>query len=257
MWDMADVVAPIADAKSVPHFPIRWDPSVAERYNSTFTVESTYQSYVDSLLRLLNLQNVKTIGLLVEEGQGWVLAKDYLINAAAQKGFQILKSAQYTSGDVDVRSIILRVTTSKPDYIVLLSNPPNTENLIARLKQIAPNQKFTGYFEVLQDPSIVEGIPFVAQFEVNKSFEELFKSRYGTLPKSRAPQAYDIIGLLSEVSNKNKKKLTLIDLSNYFSNFVERTGAAGRLKVTGQRTMESYCVWKLARDGQFVSYISN
>jgi len=67
MWDMADVIAPLAERKQVPHMAIRWNPHIAEQYRYTFTVESTYKSYVDSLLHLLQKESVQSVVLLTED----------------------------------------------------------------------------------------------------------------------------------------------------------------------------------------------
>jgi ABC-type branched-subunit amino acid transport system substrate-binding protein len=42
LWDMSEVIAPVAEKMQTPHFAIRWNPHIAEKYSYTMTIESTY-----------------------------------------------------------------------------------------------------------------------------------------------------------------------------------------------------------------------
>jgi branched-chain amino acid transport system substrate-binding protein len=253
MWDMADVVAPLAEGKKVPHLAIRWNPDITERYKYTFTVESTYQSYINSLLELLKKQSVHSVALLTENAQGWILADDYFKKQSALAGIAVLADERYLADDSDYKTIILRTVKKSPDMLILLSNPPHTEALIKQIKEVAPKQQFTGYFEII-DPSLINGIPFVAQFEVADWFAKKFKERFGELPKSRAAQGYDIVHLLAIAAKESGQKPTLESLvaaarKNDFSE-----GAAGPLIIKNPKVIESQCVWKIARNNSFQLY---
>ncbi len=253
LWDMADVIAPLAERKKIPHISIRWDPGVAEKYDYTITVESTYRSYVDSLIKLLGTLNARSVSLMTEEGKGWLLAADYLQEVAAKSGVTVLRDERYLSGTSDFQTILLRALKPKPDYVLLLSNPPHTEQIIETIHKVAPNQKYTGYFEVLERPSLVDNVPFVAQFEVTGWFGEMFRNRFGSWPKGRAPQAYDIVRILAATMERTKRKPTLLAIADTVR-MLSNKGAVGPLFVSGQRTIESECVWKIARNGKFEMY---
>ena len=254
MWDMSDVIAPLTERAKIPHLAIRWNPQIAEDYAYTFTAESTYQSYIKSLLELLNSMQIKSIGLLVEEGQGWVLAGDYLQKSAPSYGIEVFRAEQFNPGEIDFRSVVLRSLQRKPEMLVLLSNPPYTQQLIGKIRELSPAQRFTGYFEALQEPALVDQIPFVAQFEVAEWFAAKFKKRFGEGPKARAAQAYDIVRLLAASTSATGNKPTPISIIDVLSNSKAISGAAGTLFLTGKRSIESQCVWKIARGNLFTIY---
>ena len=252
MWDMADVVAPIAERHKIPHLAIRWDPSVAQQYAYTFTVESSYRSYVDSLLRLAKRLGATSVAVLTEEGQGWILAADYLQSSAPAQGLKVTGEERFSSGEADYRGSVLRLLRGKPDMLLLLSNPPHTEAIIQRIRELAPRQQFSGYFEVLQNPGLVDGVPFAAQFEVAPWFFDKFVRRYGAAPKSRAAQAYDIVRLLAMSAAKSRAEPNPQSILAALSRMEPKDAAAGALKSGSGKTIESECVWKVAKDGQFV-----
>ena len=138
--------------------------------------------------------------------------------------------------------------------VILLSNPPHTETLIRQIREHNPNQRFTGYFEII-NPALVEGVPFVAQFQVADSFAAKFKKMYGAPPLSRAAQAYDIIRLVAISTTQFRHKPHVEDLLNVISSpLFSRDGAAGPLLINKQKVIENICVWKVAKDNQFTRY---
>lgn len=217
MWDMADVVAPLTEKRQVPHLAIRWNPDITKQYSYTFTIESTFRSYIDSLLSLLKTTNVRTVSLLTEQGQGWILAADYLKAQSSKYGISVLTDERYLPGGPDYKSTVLRASKGKPDSLILLSNPPNTESLIKQIRENNPRQRYTGYFEIV-DPNQVEGVPFVAQFEVADWFLKKFRDAFGEAPKSRAAQAYDIVHLISIATNQYHEKPTIESLKQAVRN---------------------------------------
>ena len=252
LWDMADVVAPIAERKRTPHLAIRWNPHIAEKYSYTVTMESTYRSYVESQIRLLQQLGAKSAGLITEEGQGWVLAADYFKHLAPGAGIAVVGDERFPGDEHDHRAVILRLLKRTPHWVVMYCNPPHTELIIRRLRELAPRQIFTGYYEYLQDFSGVEGIPFVAQFAAASWFTEKFHTRYGQPFQARAPQAYDLIKLLALVQNAAPEKLTGAALIESLSLIRNVSGASGMLSASPARNIESNCVWRIARDGKLM-----
>lgn len=253
MWDMADVVAPIAEQKQIPHLAVRWNPHITERYKYTFTFESTYRSYVDSLLALLKSAGVTSVATITEEGQGWILAAEYLAKAAPLFGIEVVGDERYLPGTTDFRTLILRGIRNKPEMVVLLSNPPHTESIIKDLRESAPRQRFTGYFEII-DPKLVENIPFAAQFEVERWFSAKFREAFGNPPRSRAAQVYDMVHLIALASAKSGRAPTPASLMAALNALPKGTGATGELISSAPRVVESKCVWKVARHGEFQLY---
>lgn len=253
MWDMADVVAPMAEQKKVPHLAVRWNPHITEKYKYTFTFESTYKSYIDSLVALLKKLRVESVALITEEGQGWILSADYLLKAGPASGIKVVGDERYPPVTTDFRTIILRAIRNEPQMIVLLSNPPYTETLIAQLRELAPGRGFTGYFEII-DPKLIEEIPFPAQFTVESWFAKKFGDQFGNPPRSRAAQVYDMVHLIALATQKRGALPTPEAIMSAVADIPGGSGAAGKLVASTPRVVESTCVWKVAKDGEFQPY---
>lgn len=250
LWDMADPIAPLAEKAKTPHFAIRWNPHIAEEYEYTFTIESTYKSYTDKIIDLMKVMRVKKVAILTEEGQGWILASDYLKERAPQESIEISGEERYPSDTVDHRSTVLRLLARKPELIILFSNPPHTEILTKRIREANPNLRITGYFEYTESPALYEGIIFASQFESAAWFDRKFQKKYGKPFKARAPQAYDIIKLLSEAQSKSENKLKGKSLAEALAQSKVGSGASGKLSFSSRRVLENECVWKTFEQGR-------
>lgn len=251
LWDMADIVAPLAEAKQIPHFAIRFDPEISNSFKYTITIESTYRSFVDSQLRLLSMLSKPKIALLTEEARGWILATDYLKQTASRYGLEVVGEQRFALGDTELASAVRKMLALKPDAIVITSNPPLTELLIEQVKSNAPDQFFTGYFEVLENPKLVEGVPFAAQFDVARWFQNKFQARYGEKCLSRGPHAYDAVHTLSLILASNEKPISSEKLDQRLHELSTIAGATGTLTINESRNIASPCVWKIAHGATF------
>jgi ABC-type branched-subunit amino acid transport system substrate-binding protein len=195
---------------------------------------------------------IKNIGVLTEEAQGWVLASEYLKKKAPEAGINIIADEHYGGKQVEYRDVVLRLLAKKPEMVILLSNPPHTEILIKRLREIRPDQRFTGYFEYLETPSLVAGIPFVAQFSAAPWFEKEFLEQYNERFKARAPHGFDIIALIAAAQETRPIKLSGKALVSAISQVRGLNGATGLINMSPTRNIESVCVWKEAKGEEFV-----
>lgn len=255
LWDMADVVAPIAERYKTPHIAIRWNPHIAEKYLYTFTMESTYKQYVLSQIELLKSLHIKKIALLTEEAAGWILGNDFMKENAAANGLEVVVEDRYLNDNPDYRSIVLRLLRKQPEMIVHYGNPPHTEIFIRRIREIAPKQKFTGYFDYTPTAvELVEGVPFVAQFATAPWFEDKFFAKYHDSIKARAPHAYDIVKLISTVHANAEKKVGGTQFMEALNHIKNLPGASGTLSATSTRNILNEPVWKICRNGKYELY---
>lgn len=255
LWDTSDAIAPLAEADNTPHIGIRWNPEIAKRFNYTFTMESTYQSYIESLVKLLKALGKNSIYLLTEEAQGWILASDYLRDNVKNYALTILGEDRL-NGSNDPRTAVLKAGHANADIVVILTNPPLTQNVLRRFKEISPNQAITAYSEVI-DPKLVEGIPFVAQFDTQAWFNDKFIKEFGEPFNSRAPHGYDLIALISKAYEGKSSPLQGEELLKSLLNIKSFNGATGKVSISSEKTIESACVWKVAKNGKFEKWEAN
>jgi ABC-type branched-subunit amino acid transport system substrate-binding protein len=201
LWDMSEIISPMAQKSMTPHISIRWNPHLTEKYDYTMTIESTYISYVHSLVLLLKKLNISSVAMISEEAAGWSLADKLLKNKLKNHDINLVKHSFYSPDETNHRGILLPFKKHNPEMIVLLSNPPHNEIFAKRIKEVFGNeQKFTGYFEIEDNLTLFKDMPYVSQFKVEEWFLEKFKNAYGDdRGIVRSPQAYDIINLIAHV----------------------------------------------------------
>jgi len=252
LWDMADVVAPLAERKKVPHLSIRWNPHVAEKYKYTVTLESTYITYVKSQIELLKALDAKTIGLITGETQGWTLAAEELKKRAPNSGLKVVSDQTFIDQNPNFLTIVTKLLASNPDVVVINAHQPALDLILKRIRERRPKQMVTGYFEAAEPPSLVKGFPFVAQFEVAPWFVDRFVAKYGENFKVRAPHGYDLINLITSIYRGREGKTsgeTFIQEIMKVKNF---KGATGMLSINKTKNIESECVWQVVRDNKFI-----
>jgi ABC-type branched-subunit amino acid transport system substrate-binding protein len=252
LWEMAEIVAPMAESKKIPHFSIRWNPIVAEKYKYTMTIESTYISWVTAWVNLLKEQNVKKVSIIDEESIGWKLGTDLLVKLLKEAGIVVMSKTTFLRTDLDYRAILLKALREKPDEILFLANNPFLEGFIKIVKTTNPTQKMSGYFELVKDISLIEGMPYVAQLEPSPWFLEKFEKSYSSRVVTRSPQSYDLLSILHSAHKADNfsKKLNGDEVVKFVTDLKDFEGASGKLNTQGTRVIEMNCVWKVVRGGR-------
>jgi ABC-type branched-subunit amino acid transport system substrate-binding protein len=256
LWDMAEIVAPIAERHQTPHISIRWNPHVAERYPHTFTLESTYKTFAKFQLELARKSGAKTLGLITEESTGWILVRDFIANNAGEYGLKITANENYVpTPGLDLRPIVTKVLSKNSDFLIINNFTPWIAPTIRLMKQLKPEQKFTGYFEGIEAPELVEGIPFVNQSNVSESFQNRFLEKYGERYKMRAPHAYDIIRLIHDGYAKDPtRNISHEELINHFNRVQKYLGQSGILTTNSTRNIETEPVLQVYKNGAVTPY---
>ena len=249
LWDMAEIVAPVAERAKIPHLSIRWNPHVAERYPYTFTLESTYKTFARYQLALAQASGAKTLGLITEESTGWILVRDYLEASAKEYGISVVSSDAYMPAPgLDLRPVVTHALSRKPDFLIINNFQPWIVPTIRLIRQLNKQQKFTGYFEGIEQPQLVEGIPFVNQSNTSPLFQERFLKRYGERYKMRAPHAYDIIKIIHDAYAKSpSRKATSDELVSSLREIRNYQGQSGILTANATKNIETEPVYQILR----------
>ena len=251
LWDMAEIVAPVAERAKIPHLSIRWNPHVAEQYSYTFTLESTYKTFARYQLALAQASGAKTLGLITEESTGWNLVRDYIEASAKEYGLSVVSSDAYTPAPgLDLRPVVTRALSRKPDFLIINNFQPWIVPTIRLIRQLNRQQKFTGYFEGIEQPQLVEGIPFVNQSNTSALFQERFLKKYGERFKMRAPHAYDIVKIIHDAYVKSpSRKATSDELVSSLKAVKNYQGQSGILTTNATKNIETEPVYQVLRNG--------
>ena len=257
LWDGTDVIAPIAERAGVVTVGIRWNYHVTEGRPLTFTLESTYQSYMDSTFALLQKLEKKRVVILYEQLPGWELAIDYVNKVAKGKGFEIVMIEPLPANQTDYRVPILKAVQKRPDAVLNFGNPPVVDLVVKQINNIVPKVFHTGYYSLITDRKTIEGIPFVDQLGFYPEFEQRFKALYGRMPKSRAGHGYELVRMiaysLKNICNKGEQptpKKVAVELSR----IKDFPSVLGPLTTGQNRNIEHPNFWKVAKRGEFLPY---
>ena len=240
LWDEADVVAPITEKAKKLHIAIRWDPAVTENRPLTFTLESTFASYVEAMTTLLLSNGTKTVSVVGQEIKSTLLVFNEMERQFQKKGITVLGQELFSPGSSDFRSLLIRVSAKKPDAVVLFAYPPSIEPLIRQMRQVNPGQRYTGIFELVEDTSLIEGIPSVTPIGSSKEFDEKFRGSYQESYRIRAPHGYEVVRLIKDLYSQlwEETKPDASAVAIELSQVKDRASSLGPLSVTGTRNIE-------------------
>ncbi len=247
LWDMAEIIAPMAEKHKVPHISFRWNPHLAEQYKYTMTFEPTYISYADSWLAKLKSQNIKSVFILKEEIESFNLLNSYLVPLLQKNKIEVLGEISYLPGEINYQSILFKAIKKNPDTLLLFSMPESLTVIATKLRELFPDQNFDGSFDEFQgDPKLIAGLPYVSLKEISEEFNKRFEKLYGNKVLARAASAYDLINMINdfEASSKynNSNKEELLDYLNSIKNY---KGVAGNISSNGKGSLENACLWKV------------
>ncbi len=245
LWDMADVVAPIAEKYGVPHVAIRAIPDVAKSHSFTITFESTSDSYVEKEIEFLIATKSASVSILTEETKGWNVINSALMSKLKDTNIDFLNLEFLNKDSLTNHMSILKVLKKKPNIILIHANNPLTEEIVKFLKLYAPNQKFSGYLENIPNRELVFNVPFIAFYNPAPWFEDLFFRKYNKPAITRGAHAYDIGNLICYALGNvgymadGESTLNALTKSSYSK------GASGRLFYSSPRVIENEVVFRV------------
>ncbi len=252
LWDMADVVAPLAEKKKVPHIAIRWNPEIAITNRFTFTFEGTYFSHVREQIKLYKEQNVKTIVIISQEAKSNLNASKELFKKASKADIQVLLYETFLPNSTDLRTIVAKAIKKNPDSIFLAAFPPDLERLIKRVKESTYKGAITGFLDSVNDFHTIEGATFINEYNAQDWFKKKFLEKYGEPFRIRAPHGYDIISLIYAANKNRTKKIESVDFLNFLKKLKNFNGATGNLNTSKTKSIETEFVAYTVKDGNLV-----
>jgi ABC-type branched-subunit amino acid transport system substrate-binding protein len=255
LWDTTDVVAPIAQKAGLLHFGLRWDPRITQDFPHLFTLECTYQTYVDWHTRLWEKLGTKRVAIIRDKTKGWALCSEYLHARQLPNGMKVVFEEAHNSEQRDFRGIFIKARQEHPDLYVLWNYPPAIEVAARQLREMDPGAAMTGDFETVQNKKLVEGCWYINTLSMTPEFAQLFEKRFGRPVKIRAPHAYDLFGILAKAykqagENSRPDSQQLVAALMAIRDF---PGALGPLTMEPGRNIRSLPVVMRVQGGQAVA----
>jgi branched-chain amino acid transport system substrate-binding protein len=248
---MGNAISPIAEQNKVTHIGIAFDPKIAEgKYN--FVLFTTADTASRSLFDELKKRDIKTIGIYHLNNPGILAVFNAMKKRSQEYGISIVSEEQFQPGERDFRSIIVKVSSKKPQMNVLLSIPPELDILSKQLSdQGIKNQTTTIYFETTQNKSLYEGLWSIGYAKISSEFEDEYVNRFKKDITFGVPNVYDAFNLLVKAYESSADNLPDNDyIANYLQNVKDYHGVLGLLNTDSQGIIDTPTSVKIVRNGK-------
>ena len=250
----ANVIAPIAEANKLPHYTIAWDPEIARKHKYTFSHQAMVNSYVKATLELLDHNNFSKVAFFQLNESGFNIGTDFVRSLSKEHGIEIVSEVIFNSGQSDFRTEISKSAQKKPDVFLIWGVMPESEIIIKQIRSAGIDLPVTGFFDVIQDLSLIEGMSFVSEISATENFEKAFEQHYGKPFRMKAPNAYDIFNIVRKVYESNpSEKITADEFAQKVTLVKNYPGAVGVVDVDNYGNSEYPASWKKVVKGKLVS----
>ncbi len=253
LWETADVIAPLAEQHNLLHVSIRWNSDIAEKFRNTFTFESTYKTYTQLFLSLLQKLGYKNFSILGQESNGWNLSEEEFKKNAKDYGLTVLSTQRYLPDETDFNLLALKVLKDQPEVILINDVSKSLELITKKIKSLNPEQKVTGYLGFPNiDYSLFEGMYYVNQLSLNADFESRFEKEYGMPVYNRAQLAFDQMKIVASAYDNFKQKPAVADLKKQLQAIKTFQGMSGLINNKTGKVFETTCVVRRILNGKDV-----
>jgi branched-chain amino acid transport system substrate-binding protein len=247
----ASVVAPMAEQAKVLHYTIAWDPAIAQKHRYTLSHQSMDDSHVKETLNLLNKKKFKRAAFFQLNEAGFNIGTELMLSEAKNYGIEFVEKVIFNPSQKDFRSEITKASTKNPDVYLIWAVYPEAEIIIKQLREQGISTPVTGFFDVVQNYDLIEGVTFVSEISATDEFQELYRKRYNTDFKLKAPNAFDIFNLLTKSYEATPKaKSDANSVIAQLKSIKDFPGAVGTVSIDEWGNSEYPAVWHKVENGK-------
>ena len=199
IMDKRGVLA-ISPSASIPI--IKKSPS---QYPLVFSTYFNFQREVTSLIESASRRGLKRMTILCDQDPYFVEMRRVALAAAANASLDIVGDSEFSSGETDFRSLIIKAQHNQSTALLFASaNQASALAFMKQRSQLAPqltvlgSHDFEGYE---RDPSfngILKRTLYMAPEKPSKEFVAKYQARYSTPPIMTASNSFDAIMLVSK-----------------------------------------------------------
>jgi hypothetical protein len=250
LWpETANVAAPITERQGVLHYTIAWDPLIACTHKLVLSHQVMVNDYARKTLELLKSHDVRSLDFYHDSvfQQGAELLARY----AAEYGVTLRRVYVFDRGKTDFRSEL--TSSPRTQNILIWSIMPETEIFLRQVRELHKTGFVSGFFDVVQDYSLIEGFPFASEVFATSDFQRRFERRYGRAAVMKGPNAYDIIGLLTAAIERSPvTNPTPSEIKSELTKVVNYSGAVGSVSIDKCGNSSYPIVIKEVRQGKLI-----
>ena len=195
----ANIVAPICDHAGIIHFSNCWNANMIEKSKFSFTLSVSFKNYSEAVAQLLRQQHITRIAFA--HNTDWVDGTNWFIDQCKKLGIEIVDNEDFNHDIIDFRTPILKMQQGHPQMYVLYLEYPAQDIFLKQLRELSPSALVTGYLDLCENRSLIEGATYVSEYPPIPSFYTRYKARFGvSAEQTLAPNAYDSYRILAKVA---------------------------------------------------------
>lgn len=253
LWpEAANIAAPITERQKVLHYTIAWDPEIACASKLVLSHQAMVNDYARKTLELLRSHHIKAIFFFHDSvfQQGATI----LSQLSTEYGIHIRKIFSFDRGKTDFRSELVSAQQSGLEGILIWSIMPETEIFLKQLRELRLARFVTGFFDVVQDLSLIEGYRFASEVHSTTQFQRKFQARFGRAAIMKGPNAYDIIHLLaSAVEQVPGQMPSAAAIKEKLTTVTDFSGAVGAVSIDKCGNSSYPIALKIVKEGNLVT----
>ena len=226
------VVLPITEAQGVLHYTIAWDPGIAKGHKYLLSHQIMVDEMVRAFLSLLQEKQVRRLAFVRMEESGFNIGVKLVGSLAGRYEIAMVSDQAYTAGEKDFKTMIAKAEAQKPDGYLVWGVMPEIELVLRQLRERRVKGYVTGYFDCVQDDSLIEGGEYASEMYSNSAFAERYRARFKKAPVSKGANAYDIMHLLQQAFTQfPDRKPGAAQVKEYLTGVRGYDGAVGRVDI--------------------------
>lgn len=193
-----NAVKPIATAAGIPHICICTDVRIVDnKTNFTYLVipELEARAWADEVI----LSKPKKIAIIWQNHPGFAVIVEPLKKYLADAGVTVVFEEKYDPALKDFKTVIAKMSATKPDSYFIGGFPPSVDVLGKELKTVGiKNYGGIGTYAISPDPSTFEGAWFTDIALADPAFKVRFESAFPDVRFNArtAPEGYDALSIL-------------------------------------------------------------
>jgi branched-chain amino acid transport system substrate-binding protein len=252
-------MCPVAEANKTILMVLGSSPDITMCGEYTFRDIPSDSYQAKEMANILTEKGYKKVAVIYinnEYGKG--LAEEF------KKDFtgEIVAFEAVASGETNLRTLLTKVKSTNPDALFVVSQAPDSYNLLKQRFEIGLTQPLFGS-EAFKDDNVVKNIPVEAMKEVYAlslapykgaefaSYNSAHMTKYNQAPGAFAEFMYDNVVILSEsLQECDAKNTECVKNAIYKTNLVGATGAI-RFDQNGDVIDKAYQLYKI-ENGLFV-----
>jgi branched-chain amino acid transport system substrate-binding protein len=188
----AMAVAPLAEARRIPHMANDWDLVWVQKYKYTLDLAAPCDLYAEMQLKMVQRWGCHRVALLWQHSADWIYGFPYVQKALqSDPSITIVFNQSFNAPVRDFRTVLTRVKEARPDLIIVLSILPESEIILRQARELGIACRMTGYYEDLSEKKLGEGMSFICFTNPEKSWVKRYKAMYKHDPAYSTNFGYD------------------------------------------------------------------